>query len=248
MWLAVVTNAPGVVRNSDLRRVLREEAAIERTVRAGEPFARGAVDVSERVVEIPWVLSRAPRGVGKILDVGTAFAPVVYHRLLSRLAIDEVHLADVAPFRLRAAIAHQADVRELPFEAGTFDACFCISTVEHVGMQNDRYFVSSEADRDTRGDVAALRELARVTKPDGRVLVTVPAGCDEDHGWFRQYSPSTWRDVIKRAGLAIDAADFFTYDAGAGWRSTPPASITKRRYGIGAPYAAALICSSLRPA
>lgn len=46
----------------------------------------------------------------------------------------------------------EADVRSLPFTDGTFDAAFCDKLLVHV---------------DT--DIAALKELARVTRPGGRI-------------------------------------------------------------------------------
>jgi SAM-dependent methyltransferase len=51
------------------------------------------------------------------------------------------------------------DGRALPFEDASFDHAYSVSVLEHI-MEP--------------GDEQALRELARVTKPDGRVVVTLP--------------------------------------------------------------------------
>jgi SAM-dependent methyltransferase len=51
------------------------------------------------------------------------------------------------------------DGRALRFEDASFDGAYCISVLEHVPEP---------------GDEEALRELARVTKPGGRVVVTLP--------------------------------------------------------------------------
>ena len=53
-----------------------------------------------------------------------------------------------------------ADGRALPFEAASFDHAYSVSVLEHVGGEG--------------GDAAALRELARVVRPGGRVFATVP--------------------------------------------------------------------------
>lgn len=50
-----------------------------------------------------------------------------------------------------------ADVRELPFEADTFDVIVCFEVIEHVERQDE-----------------ALAELARVLAPDGVLLVSSP--------------------------------------------------------------------------
>jgi SAM-dependent methyltransferase len=51
------------------------------------------------------------------------------------------------------------DGRELPFEDASVDHAYSVSVLEHIPEP---------------GDEEALRELARVTKPGGRVVVTLP--------------------------------------------------------------------------
>jgi SAM-dependent methyltransferase len=51
------------------------------------------------------------------------------------------------------------DGRELPYANDTFDASYSVSVVEHIPEV---------------GDEMAARELVRVTKPGGRVVITVP--------------------------------------------------------------------------
>jgi SAM-dependent methyltransferase len=59
------------------------------------------------------------------------------------------------------------DGRALAFEDASFDAAYSVSVLEHIPEP---------------GDEEALRELARVTRPGGRVVVTLPhaAGYRED--------------------------------------------------------------------
>jgi SAM-dependent methyltransferase len=52
-----------------------------------------------------------------------------------------------------------ADGRRLPFPDASFDHAYSISVLEHIA---------------DGGDAEALRELARVVRPGGRVVVTVP--------------------------------------------------------------------------
>jgi SAM-dependent methyltransferase len=69
--------------------------------------------------------------------------------------------------RLRFAVA---DGRALPFADASFDRAYSISVLEHVPG---------------KGDLQALRELARVVRPGGRVVITVPYA-----GRYRE----DWRD------------------------------------------------------
>lgn len=109
-----------------------------------------------------------PRPGNRILDVGCGrgTAEMTLGRLrisqLSLFAIDRnlqrvAHTASEGRshnYRLHLA---GADVTRLPFGSGAFDATFCVAVLQHVN------------------DVpTAVRELARVTRPGGRVLAVEP--------------------------------------------------------------------------
>lgn len=109
-----------------------------------------------------------PRAGSRILDVGCGTGtPEVQ---LSRLRISQVKLVgvDVLLSRVKEAVdgarAHNikaryaaADACRLPFGGGVFDSAFCVAVLQHV--------------RDVEG---AIGELARVTKPGGRILAVEP--------------------------------------------------------------------------
>lgn len=239
---AVLTGLSGAPYPFAMRRLLREERAIVPAVRAGRDLL-GTQDASERVIEVPWVLRRAA-DAATVLDIGTAFSPSAYRRLLAGLP-GEVTCADINPVKLPGAAEVRADVRSLPFADDAFAVTLCVSTLEHIGMANEQY---AEDDSDRDGDVAALREMGRVTAPDGRVLVTVPGGCARDHGSFRQYDRARWEGAVAAAGLSTDATDVFVHDPDTGWRLGSFDEAADRDYAVGAPYAAAVICASLIPA
>jgi SAM-dependent methyltransferase len=109
-----------------------------------------------------------------------------------------------------------ADVRDLPFERGSFELAFCISTLEHVGRDNAVYSV--ETRREADGDAAALRELRRVLAKDGRLIVSVPTGERDDQGWQLQRSPEDWIDVFERAGFVVYEDELYIHTAD-GWRT-----------------------------
>src|SRR5439155_9591923 len=69
--------------------------------------------------------------------------------------------------RLRFEVA---DGRALPFADGSFDHAYSISVLEHIPGE---------------GAAAALRELARVVRPGGRIAVTLPYA---EEAW------EEWRD------------------------------------------------------
>jgi hypothetical protein len=225
-------------RDQSTRREFAEEPLIERLVSGREPLDGVGVGLTERVVEIPWVLrSLSGAAANHVLDIGTAFAPVVYKRLLVRLP-QTVEVADLAPPEIAGLTGHVADVRRLPFANDSFDVAICVSTLEHVGMDNTNYDVASGGG----GDVDALRELGRVAQ---RVFVTVPAGRDADMGWQRQYAPSTFRRVVQDAGLVPTRLEVFVHDPVNGWAPAREDSVGARDYGRDATAAAAIICAEL---
>jgi SAM-dependent methyltransferase len=77
------------------------------------------------------------------------------------------------------------DARSLPQPDASFDHGYSISVIEHI---------------EAPGDVEALRELARVVKPGGRVVVTVPYA-DRHH--------EVWRDQPLYADSEGDGPFFF---------------------------------------
>jgi SAM-dependent methyltransferase len=73
-----------------------------------------------------------------------------------------------------------ADGRALPYEDASFDRAYSVSVLEHIPE---------------RGDEAALKELARVVKPGGRIVLTLPharKAWDEfrDHPLYADHGPS----------------------------------------------------------
>jgi SAM-dependent methyltransferase len=63
-----------------------------------------------------------------------------------------------------------ADLTDLHFEDGAFPSLSCMHVVEHIGL--GRYGDAV----DPQGDRKAIRELQRVTAPQGHLLFVVPVG------------------------------------------------------------------------
>ncbi len=76
-----------------------------------------------------------------------------------------------------------ADVRKLPFAAGSFNAIISNSTLDHFSSENDI--------------AGALVELARVLRPGGRLVITLDNPANPVL-WLRSRLPHSW---LFRAGL-----------------------------------------------
>ncbi|MBA2740528.1 MAG: methyltransferase domain-containing protein [Actinobacteria bacterium] len=210
----------------------------------GEPirWLQAAPGTDERVVEVPWVLSRL-RSAGRVLEVGYAFAETAYLAGLLRSGVELVGV-DLAVREVAGLETVEADVRELPFPDGSFDQVLLVSTLEHVGADNAVYGLEGELDADAR--LHALRELRRVLRRDGSLLVTVPLGQPGDHGWFRQEDEAGWNRLYAGADLFVSEQEAYELTE-EGWRAAPDFDAEGVLYGSRGPAASAVLCAELRP-
>jgi hypothetical protein len=155
---------------------------------------------TERVVEIPWVLSRLPRS-GTILDIGSCGAEYLAD-LLTPTRV--VHCLDPRPCHAEIPPGvqfHQTNLIHNQLPAASYDAILLISVLEHIGLP--AYGLEFFPD----GDRRALIEIGRLLKPQSPVFVTAPAGVSQITTVYRQYSPSDlhalfagWRTEVQYWG------------------------------------------------
>jgi SAM-dependent methyltransferase len=210
----------------------------------GEPvrWLQAPPTTDERVVELPWVLSRL-RPSGRALEVGYAFAEPAYLGALLRTSLELVGV-DLATRDVEGMETIEADVRDLPFPDRSFDQILLVSTLEHIGADNAVYGLASESDGGAR--LAALRELCRVLDRDGSLLATVPLGEPGDYGWFRQEDEQGWTRLYAQAGLFVEEQESYELTP-EGWRASPDFRPEGVRYGDRGPAASAVLCAVLRP-
>lgn len=226
-------------------RQLDDAIALARGARArGERprHLQAPAGTDERLVEVPWVLSRLR--TGRVLEVGHAFAEPAYLAALVDASPGELVGVDLAQAEVPGMETVVADARDLPFPDASFDQALLVSTLEHIGADNEVYGVGGEAD-DT-GRTAALRELRRILRPSGSLLVTVPLGEPGDYGWFRQEDVRGWTRLFTGVGFFVEEQE--AYELGEdGWRSAPTFHPTGVVYGERGPAASAVLCAELSP-
>lgn len=175
--------------------------------------------LDERVVEFPWLLAQAPSG--DVLDAGSTLNHA--HVLDAVMgSLDSLHIATLEPelhaFTGRRISYVFCDLRDLPYRDGLFDTIVLSSTLEHVGMDNERYgaAVPRAADPDAEVD-RVLGELRRVLRPGGRMLLTVPYGLSQDYGWMRQFDQAGIERIVRASRARSAQVSVFAYSA-SGWR------------------------------
>ena len=83
-------------------------------------------------------------------------------------------------------------------------------------------------------------------RPDGSLLVTVPAGEPEDYGWFRQEDVRGWTHHFVRTGFFVEELEVYELRE-EGWRASPTFQSAGVRYGERGPAASAVLCAELSP-
>jgi hypothetical protein len=201
----------------------------------GEELPVGlAAGFDERVVEYPWLFSRGLHG--RVLDAGS----VLNHRHVIEPMLevaDDLTIVTLAPepasFNELGVSYLYADLRELPLRDGWCDEVVCLSTLEHVGMDTAIYGADIPRAADPQAEAArALRELLRVTKPGGRVHVSLPFGRPEDLGWLRQLDRAEVDELFDRAGAGRREETVFLHSP-EGWRGATPAEAADATYNLG---------------
>ena len=188
------------------------------------------VDDSERCIEIPWVLSRF-QGEPRVLDVGYANAEPRYLRARDALMIPFLVGLDLAATPQSCLLGVAGDALALPFRPTTLNLIFAISVIEHIGRDNSVYGVGEQ--RAELGDLEAARGLASLVQPGGRLLITVPFGRLEDHGWFVQYDLHRIQALVEFSGCELTLAEYYAYGA-YGWTGpVDPAGLGQVEYRTG---------------
>jgi 2-polyprenyl-3-methyl-5-hydroxy-6-metoxy-1,4-benzoquinol methylase len=154
---------------------------------------------SERLVEYNFVARniRSLRSKSKILDVGAGHSGLAQElreqgKNWHVIGIDLDPTSDIA-----------MDARFAGFRSGVFDQVICVSTLEHVGLD--------EGDSD--GDSKVMREILRILKKRGRAIITVPYGViNSTILSHRVYTRTSLARLIR--GFRVVKMSFYRYEFG----------------------------------
>ncbi len=152
------------------------------------------VNETERLVEVPFIFQELPEPSNsiKILDVGCCE---------SHLLIELNKLGFVAYGIDTRGYPHPnsyvGDARKMPYNTNYFDVTLAISTIEHIGLVNTPYL--SDTIYDKNGDRKVVEEIIRVTKPGGKIIITLPYGNGNDvlKQWIRFYDSEKLSNLLK---------------------------------------------------
>lgn len=209
---------------------------------------------SERCVEVPWIAGQLS-GFDRLLDIGWAMSPPEWLgvllsavdrgtsltgidiidpvRVRTRYPVDLVDRVLATPVRVESILDAQPS-------DGLYDAVTCVSTLEHIGFDiaspasdtSTAFIRAASAEeaievRDPETDRLFLDAVARLLKPGGSLLLSVPAGKgvpilhQDSLGLFThqyEYDESSWRAITSDSRFSIRREALFTHDESLGWQ------------------------------
>lgn len=174
----------------------------------------------ERVVEVPVAMQFAELDKPSvILDAGSALNLPYLKTSFEAGAAKVVHLTltgdkEIAQFSGNKISYLFGDIRDLAFKDQIFDKVICVSTLEHIGMDNSRYGAACEHDPDSY--VRAVEEMHRVLKPGGSLFFSFPVAADRAPTWFRFFSLEEIRKIVSLLAACKVNINYFVYESG--WR------------------------------
>ena len=175
--------------------------------------------VVERVVEIPFVLQNLPPGAhARILDFGCTESPLPIHLASLGYRVTGVDLRPYPYSHPGFRFVH-GDFIHARFPDAEFDAVVAVSAIEHCGLGQ---YGETESVHD---DVAIVREIQRVLRPGGRLLLTVPFGQAGQTAWYRVYDKSRLNSLL--ASFAVQKIDYYVGENRRDWRPADEAEIAR---------------------
>jgi SAM-dependent methyltransferase len=168
---------------------------------AAPDLPRGyGIGLTERAVEFGWVGHQL--GPGDVLDAGTCLTLEPEARSWPERGVRYLY----------------EDLRRLEIPDATFDLAVSLSTLEHVGLDNSRFY-DSDAPQGNPDEEAqrAMRELRRVVKPGGHLLITVPFGRSWRTDWVRTFDGDQLDALVGSVDPVATQESVFRR-ASTGWR------------------------------
>ncbi len=173
--------------------------------------------LDERVVEYPWFFARLRDNHKVLLDAGSTLnqpdilnLPVLRDRKLyiSTLDREGTYNAPCQPEYV------YEDLRHSSFKGEFFDAIVCLSTLEHIGMDNTFLYTDNESKKENNrwAFLEAVVEFKRLLKKGGTLYVTVPYGRYKNHGWFQVFDAEMVQKVLDKFGPSSFLVDYFKYE------------------------------------
>ena len=171
--------------------------------------------VDERIVEIPWVINEINKKGGKLLDAGSTLNfEYILKKLKNR---NKIFITTLYPEKnsyndLRVSYTYE-NLSDLSFKDQFFDVVACISTLEHVGFNNDIYNYGKfkQKEKNKTDFLNVISNLFRVLKKNGTLLISIPFGKKGIYENMQQFDLAELNKIINNLNIKKQTCLFYRY-------------------------------------
>ena len=180
--------------------------------------------LDERIVELPWFYSQLSEDPGLLLDAGSSLN-FKYFLLSEKIENKKVFIATLAPEKRNYASIGVSyvydDLRKTCFDENYFDNIACLSTLEHVGLDNTLLYTADQNLKENRplDYLLVISEFKRILKPKGKLFLSFPFGEPANHGWFQVFGQDHVDAIIDCFQPTEFETSYFKYSA-SGWQKS----------------------------
>lgn len=209
-------------KESFLKQSLGDEILLDAFCMGGDIPSGYGQSFDERTIELPWFLANLGKFADghklNLLDAGSACNHLFYLPMITRFA--DMTIITFSPENVcgnELGVSYNyGDIRDMPYKSEMFDAVVSISTMEHIGMNNEA-FKDGANENKTEDLYLAVEEIHRVLRPGGLFFMTVPFGEYNNYGTFQQFDSSLLKKCREKFNPAESNEQFYLCDS-AGWR------------------------------
>lgn len=208
-------------KKGELNRIITDGAILDIFYRCLQLPKRYGFRLDERAVEYPWVISRLAPSVGLLIDAGSALNHhyVLDHPVLKKRTVVVYNLEPEGSVQRGNVSYIYGDIRNTLLKSECADDVVCISTLEHIGMNNTFLYSKNPRFNEAQHDdyLYAIKELKRLLKPGGKLLITVPFGRYQELGWLQQFDYPRIQAMACAFGASEYKVSYYKYE-NDGWQ------------------------------
>jgi len=173
--------------------------------------------MDERIVEYPWFFSVLRSEKAVMLDAGAALNhPEILK--LTNLMNKELYITTLSRegFQINQSSIYYKyeDLRSTSYEKDFFDVIACISTLEHIDMDNELLYIPNrnKDKNDKYGFLCAIKEFKRILRDGGVLYITIPLGRYRNLGWMQVFNSDMIDRIIKEFAPRQKSETYFKYE------------------------------------
>jgi SAM-dependent methyltransferase len=158
--------------------------------------------LDERIIEYPFIFSKIKNDKGtNILDAGSILNHefLVEHNFIknNNLSIMTLYPEKYCFFNNNISYIY-GDLRNKFFTNNFFDTVICGSTIEHIGLNNEKFYSpSNKYNESSHNDYEnVIKEFHRILKSGGKLLLTFPFGKRNVYDWIQIFDESIIKNII----------------------------------------------------